>query len=289
MFLFQTSSIANAEYFMDNRMDEKKRIIEQCTQELSVYEEIIQFFGTFGSLKHDIDMIVVLKPSKKDPINFNNLQKILSIFENFSEKIQIKSPFSVFPSFRVQTWVEHSSLPDSQPIYPRRHQSIHLLVYPDIDRLFQWERPFFIITLLESLNILSGSVDKLLEKCNSFKVPSFTQSLSYYMNLLYESYQLLLISQIPNQVLMTETFHHLNYILKFSSLEFLYSNNILPKPYYELSKIKECLKSFPEISTDLIDKLEIYDGNEILFSKDSLLLCYEDLTKFLNHLSKYKR
>jgi hypothetical protein len=266
----------------DTLDSEKKLVIEEITEKLTPYRNLIHLFGIFGGLKHDIDTIIILKGDKNNPCNFKNLKTIISVFENLPDKFKAQFPLSVFPSFRLQTWAEISSLPPDGPLIPRSHQSIHLLIYPDEKRLIAWEKPLFVITLLDTLRHIWGDSHKIRELINSLEFSPLRQRLEYYINLMYETYQLLAISHIPEQALMAEVFNKLIYILKFSSLEYLHGKGIMPNPPYELKEIKDTLHSFPDLLPSALfdhlgkcEKQEIFPGNGELFYQ---------LSEFLNGL-----
>ena len=263
---------------------DKQAIIEGLTERLQPHRDIIQFFGTFGNLEHDIDTILVLKDNKGDPYNFNRLKTVLSALEDMPEAHQQQGPFSIFPSFRLQTWVEASSLPPGDNLFPRNHQSVHLLIYPDLDRLCAWERPLFVVTLLESINLIFGNISEAEKLKNSIHVPPLAQSLEYYINLVYETFQLLITSRIPEQTRLAEALFKLKYIIKFSSLEFLYSQGKMPTPPYTLSTICKKLSGFSQIPTDLFDSVESHLSAGRLPDKDELTHLFDKIPALLHSM-----
>ena len=271
-------------------MDSKKKlIINTITEKLSPYRNLIQFYCTFGSLSHDIDMIIILKSSENDPCNFKNLKTVISVIKDLPDEFKEQFPFTIFPSFRLQTWAEVSSLPSDGSLVPRTHQSVHLLIYPDEQRLVEWERPLLVLTLLETSRPIWGDISKISELKKSLEFPPLRQRLEYYHNLMYETYQVLEIGSIPEQALIAEVFYKIIYILKFSSLDFLYEKDSLPNPPYKLQTIKDSFKHFPDLLSVFLDCLEDYEKQNILPKKEKLFDLFDKLALFFNVLAQYAK
>ncbi len=266
--------------------EKKQDIIDRITEKLTPHKDLIQFFGIFGSLDHDTDTIIVLKGDDSDPCNFSGLKTVTAALKDLPEAFSDQYSVSIFPSFRLQTWVEASSLPQDASLFPRQHQSVHLLLYPDIKRLFLWERPLLVVTLLESLNLIFGNVDEANRLKDGLKVPSLDQSLEYYINLVYETYQLLLTSRIPEASLLAEAFFKLKYIIKFSALEFLYSKGRLPSPSYTIEAIRKALSQFPTVPVDLFDFVDDCLMSGRLPEQQKLVLFFEKIPPLLQSMYK---
>ncbi|MDY6905330.1 MAG: hypothetical protein SWH61_11645 [Thermodesulfobacteriota bacterium] len=266
--------------------ENKKAIIKGLSLRLSPHQDIVQFFGTFGSMDHDIDTVLVLKGDSSDPCNFSGLKTVMNAVQDLPETFSDQHPFSIFPSFRLQTWIEAASLPPRTALFPRQHQSVHLLIYPDVNRLFLWERPLLVLTLLESLDLIFGDADEAEQRKDGLTIPSLDQSLEYYINLVYETYQVLLASRIPEENRLAEAFFKLKYIIKFSALEFLYSKNRLPTPPYTVSAIQKNLAAFRAIPLDLFDFVEQSLAASRLPEQGDLARQYERIPALLQSMCR---
>lgn len=204
----------------------KERIIKIIEHTFNEIKPDIMMAGLVGSgqstkIHGDFDIFIVLGETEDARKNFARHKQVLQIFDRIRYKLNEENiSISVFTEFRMEEFSRYllKNTKQNQCLF-------HLKIYPTLESISYWQANSVAKGYFSNIKQVFYEHDNFGEKLanyvNGFPVPDSKKRYEFLRSLAYETYEYLILSNLPTDYLLIEGLNKLYYIVKYVSLELL--------------------------------------------------------------------
>ncbi len=270
---------------MSKGCDLLNEFLKKLTKSIKIRSEDIALVATFGSRnekfflqRSDLDIIIILDETPKvQPINRKSYGLLLSLINEIRSGYE--GSIMIVPTIGLEDHALFFGIKQTK----RKVELIHLLVYPSVGYLLEWEIPSLIKGICQSANIIYGN-HKILNAIRTrvTKKIFFENIYSYTLRDLTKANIYVQCTDLPEELLKDYGIHYLKYCLKYISAAL----------FLEMGENEKDIKTWPDVLEfakkskishyELLEEIGNIDANKTYADLNYIRSLFDRALEYLN-------
>jgi hypothetical protein len=270
---------------MIDKSEVSNKVIEAIEKMFQKYKPDVFIAGIVGSvypidIHGDIDVFVILGEQQKTQTEVISKHKeVIGIFNNVLKELERENiAASIFTEFRMEEFSRYLCK-------VKRNEKlalIHLKIYPTPFSIEHWQtNPVakgYFSNIVNVFYAKEGAHEKLNDLISRLPDPPDVMRLEFLRSLSFETYEYLMLSNLPSEFLVYEGFNKLSYVVKYLSIELLNRIEYSQKAKMTWQDVYTNRGKLPEVIVECIDFCTIKkDLDRLELSTDKLLYYFEQV------------